>query len=122
MKNYFKLIFSIGCLMTMINSYAEVNQTTRIPQLSNKQVNVWTTVIYPSQEQVLKMHRHEHNRVIIALDDGILKVRNNNGTEHFLKLKKDQAYYLSKDVPGELHTDENIGKHPIKVIVVELKK
>lgn len=122
MRKYMTLTLCILSFLTSINSYAEVKKTTRIPQLSNKEVSVWTTVIYPDKKQILKMHRHEHNRVIVALDNGLLKVVNNKGKIHFLKLQKDKAYYLSKDVPGELHTDENMSKHPIKVVVIELKK
>ncbi|KTC91018.1 hypothetical protein OQJ18_15470 [Fluoribacter dumoffii] len=109
-------------LSASVNSYAEVKETVRIPQFSNTEVSVWQTVIYPHKEQILKMHRHEHNRVVVALDSGILKVVNNKGKEHFLKLEKDKAYFLTKDMPGELHTDENIGNNPIRVIVMELNK
>ncbi|MDR3501079.1 MAG: hypothetical protein P4L79_00675 [Legionella sp.] len=109
-------------LIFMLISYlAHANSTQRIPMLANDKVQVWKTLIYPNKEQILAMHRHEHNRVVVALDSGKLKVTNNKGEVHYLELEKDQAYYLHKDVPGELHTDENVSDHPIKVIVVELK-
>ncbi|WP_392538898.1 hypothetical protein [Legionella sp. 227] len=108
--------------LSSINSYADAQKTVRIPQLSNEKVSVWTTVIYPNKEHSLTMHRHEQDRVVVALDSGLLKVVNNKGKEHFLKLEKDKAYYLNKDVPGELHTDENMSQHPIRVVVIELKK
>lgn len=122
MQKYLTLIICILSFFISINSHADAKETVRIPQLSNEKVSVWTTVIYPNKKQILKMHRHEHNRVVVALDNGLLKVANNKGEEHFLKLEKDKAYYLSKDFPGELHTDENMSKHPIKVVVIELKK
>ncbi|QMT61276.1 hypothetical protein [Legionella sp. PC997] len=122
MRKYLTLNLFILSLSTSISSYAKEQNTVRIPQLSNKEVSIWTTVIHPNQKHILKMHRHDHNRVIVALDDGLLKVVNNKGKEHFLKLEKDKAYYLSKDVPGELHTDENMSNHPIKVVVIELNK
>lgn len=102
-------------------SVAESLKTTRIPQFSNEEVTVWQTIIYPHKTEVLKMHRHEHNRVLIALNSGVLKITNDAGKVHYLKLAKDHAYYLSKDIPNELHSDENLSQHPIKVIVVELK-
>lgn len=102
--------------------YAEAAVTKRIPQFSNEKVTVWKSIIYPSKQQILKMHRHEHDRVLVSFDDGVLKVTNNKGEVHYLKLAKEKAYYLKKDIPGEVHTDENIGKHPIRVIVMELKK
>ncbi|WP_454782939.1 hypothetical protein [Legionella sp. WA2022007384] len=122
MRQYIIFILSTLAFLTSMDSYAEDQKTVRTPQLSNKEVSVWTTVIYPNKKHSLKMHRHEHNRVIVALDNGLLKVVNNKGKEHFLKLEKDKAYYLSKDVPGELHTDENMSNHPIKVVVIELNK
>lgn len=95
--------------------------TKRVQQFENDKVNVWQTIIYPSQQQILKMHRHEFDRVLVSFSNGVLKVTNNKGKVHYLKLEKDKAYYLKKDIAGELHTDENIGKHFIKVLVVELK-
>ncbi|USQ14149.1 hypothetical protein J2N86_02110 [Legionella lytica] len=115
MRQFTALIFML------ISFLAQANSTQRIPLLANNKVQVWKTLIYPNKEQSLAMHRHEHNRVLVALNSGKLKVTNNKGEVHYLELEKGQAYYLLKDVPGELHTDENMGEHPIKVIVVELK-
>ncbi len=95
--------------------------TQRYPQLANEQVVVWKTVIFPSSHQALKMHHHDHDRVLVALNNGTLKITNDKGKVHYLKLEKDTSYFLSKDVPNELHRDENIGHEPIRVIVVELK-
>lgn len=94
--------------------------TKRIDQLSNTKVNVWKTIIYPSSKQVLPMHRHDYDRVLVALTAGTLKITNNKGKTHYLRLKKGKAYYLAKDTPNELHNDENITNHPIEVIVIQL--
>lgn len=67
------------------------------------------------------MHRHDHDRVIVALTDGVLKVTNNKGQTHLLTLEKNTAYYLSKDPINELHKDENMSQHPITVMVIEFK-
>ncbi|MDR3441631.1 MAG: hypothetical protein P4L65_01300 [Legionella sp.] len=122
MRTYCKLIFCIFSLFLSINAYADTTSSTRIPLISNKEVSVWKTIIYPAKEQILKLHRHENNRIVVALTGGKLKVTDNKGKVHYLTLKKDKAYYLSKDIPGELHTDENVGKDPVKVVVIELKK
>jgi len=95
------------------------NQTHRVPQFSNKEVNVWQTVIMPRQP--LKMHRHKYDRVVIALNSGTLKVIPQHGRTHLLRLKKGRAYWLTKNRPGQFHADQNINKHPIKVIVIEIK-
>jgi beta-alanine degradation protein BauB len=95
--------------------------TARTPQFDNDKVNVWKTIIYPHKKEILANHRHDHDRVLVALDDGTLKVVSNTGQSHLLKLKRNTAYYLEKDIPNETHTDENISSHPIKVMVIELK-
>ena len=106
--------FSTLCL-------AYSGKTSRTEQLENSKVSVWKTVIYPSKQQTLSMHRHERDRVVVALTDGTLKIKNDKGNIHYFRLKKDHSYYLQKDVPNELHSDQNISGHPVKVIVIELK-
>jgi hypothetical protein len=104
----------------MANSLQAQTLTKREVQFANQQVNVWQTSIYPASNQILPMHRHDTNRVLVALTDGVLKITNDKDKIHYLHLKKDKAYYLTKDVPGEMHMDENVTKHPVKVMVVEL--
>jgi len=113
-----------GMLLLGVTQFSHANEptTTRIPHFANENVTVWETIIYPGKKQVLKMHRHENNRVLIAFDDGELKITNDKGQTHYLKLEKDKAYYLTKDIPGELHNDENTTDHPIKVMIIELKE
>lgn len=105
--------------------YASANVATmttqRFAQLSNDRVNVWETVIYPAKSNILKMHRHDYDRVLVALDDGELKITTDKAKVYYLKLAKNKSYYLTKDIPNELHTDENMTNHPIKVMVIELK-
>lgn len=115
------LIASLLLFFTWGSAFATHANTGRIPLFSNQKVNVWKTIIYPSKTQALKMHRHEYNRVLIALNHGVLKIVNNKGQVHYLKLEKENAYYLQKNKPGHFHMDENISKHPIKVVVIELK-
>lgn len=102
-------------------SHTAPQNTARESLLENKAVKVWKTTILPSKEQELSPHRHDRNRVVIALTDGKLKVVSSQGKIHYLNLKAHHAYYLEKDIPAETHTDENITTKPIQVIVVELK-
>lgn len=111
------MMFLSACLM----NHAAAANTNRIPQFDNDKVSVWKTVIYPSQKQILKMHRHERDRVLVAFNDGLLKILNDQGKVHYLKLEKDKSYYLMKDIPNEVHSDENVSSHPIQVLVIELK-
>lgn len=112
--------FLVILLALFMTSTATAN-TKRIAQLSNQKVAVWETIIYPGSGQVLKMHNHAHDRVVVALTDGMLKVVSKQGKVHYLRFAKDHAYYLAKDQPRDMHTDENISHHAIKVMVVELK-
>lgn len=116
--NLFKLlmIFVLGASALQAAGLS----TQRIEQLSNARVTVWKTIIYPSSKQVLPMHRHDNDRVLVALTDGTLKITSNKGKVHYLKLKKGKSYYLTKDVPNELHNDENVTNHPIQVMVIQL--
>lgn len=102
-------------------AYASSSSENRTMQFSNDKVSVWKTVISKTTSQVLKMHRHEHDRVLVAFTNGLLKITNDIGKVHYLKLEKNKAYYLSKDVPNELHKDENMSAEPIEVLVIELK-
>jgi beta-alanine degradation protein BauB len=122
MRHFNMIILGVVCFLITETSMANNQQSTRVPLLSNNEVKVWKTIIYPNKNQMLSMHRHEHNRVVVALDSGKLKIKNNKGKVHYLKLEQDKAYYLTKDIPGELHTDENVSGHPIKVVVIELNK
>ncbi|MCH9689555.1 MAG: hypothetical protein K0U24_01580 [Gammaproteobacteria bacterium] len=118
-KNITLFIFLI--FVSAVNiAYAQ--STTRITEFSNSKVNVWKTVIHPKSNQVLSMHRHDYDRVLVALSNGLLKITNDKGDIHYLKLKKNRTYYLKKDLPDELHQDENMTKHPIIVVVIELKE
>lgn len=121
MRNYIIMMLCVLAFFAAINSHADSKKTKRIPLFSNEEVNVWKTIIYPSKRQELKMHRHEYNRVAYTFDNGTLKITSDKGNVHYLKLEKDKAYYLTKDAPGELHVDENVSQHPIKVLVIELK-
>lgn len=117
-------VFSISLLMTAPGicwGNTPSNTTSRITELTNNKVNVWKTVIYPHKSHILKTHRHDHDRVLVALSDGQLKVTNDKGQSHYITLKQDKAYYFPKDNPDEFHTDENISSHPISVMVIELK-
>lgn len=122
MRKYISLITTVFLIAMSVNAYANSEKTIRIPQFSNEEVSVWKTIIYPNKHRVLKMHRHEHNRILIALTSGTLKIINNKGKVDYLTLEKDHVYYLKKNIPGEFHLDENTGQYPIKVLVIELKK
>lgn len=114
---YFKLV---ALSVILIFSAKLEAKTNRQPLLKNKNVSVWRTTIYPQKENLLPQHRHTNDRVLIALTDGTLKIKTNKNKTSFLKLESGKAYYLKKDPEGETHSDVNVGKTPVKVIVVDL--
>lgn len=120
MRSYITPFIFLVMLCGIHTAYAQ--STARTAEFSNEQTNVWKTMIYPKSKQVLSMHRHNYDRVLVALSNGTLKITNNKGDIHYLKLEKNTAYYLKKDPVDELHQDENITHHPITVMVIELKK
>lgn len=113
-------IYSFFFLFLISHPVSAQPTTTRIAQFSNEKVAVWETIIYPGSKQILKMHRHDRDRVVVAFNNGTLKITNNKGKIHYFKLEKDKAYFLTKDVRNETHIDENISGHPIKVMIIEL--
>ncbi len=121
--NYVFKIFIAGLSsLAMSVALAEsLPSTHRVAEFSNDRVNVWKTTILPNQNQQLKMHRHDFDRVVVSLSNGTLKITNNKGQVHLLKLEKNHSYYLPKDPINEFHTDNNISHVPIEIMVIELK-
>ncbi len=94
--------------------------TRRETQLENPQVRVWKTVIAPRQP--LSFHRHDHNRVLIALTEGTLRVVDPSGKElTTYRWERGKSYWLPADPAGQTHADVNDSDRPIEVIVVELQ-
>lgn len=92
----------------------------REPQFENSQLEAHYTLIMPHEP--LTLHRHDHGRAIVALTDGVLKVEDKNGkVMQTYNWKKNHAYWLDKDPPGQTHADVNDTGKPIEVMVVELR-
>lgn len=95
-------------------------QTQRIPQFENDDVKVWKSVVMP--DAPLQMHRHDHGRVIIALQGGTMNIVEKGGATEPNVWRAGNAYWLPANAPGTMHADVNAGAKPIEVMVVELKK
>lgn len=94
-------------------------QTQRFGQFENEDVRVWRSVITPNAP--LTMHRHDHPRVIIALQGGTMKIVEQNGPTEEHVWETGKAYWLPANPPNAMHADVNAGDKPIEVMVVELK-
>jgi quercetin dioxygenase-like cupin family protein len=93
-------------------------QTQRIPQFENAHVKVWKSIIAPNAP--LPPHRHEHGRVLVALQGGTMKIADQSGASDET-WETGKAYWLPANAPNTLHSDINTGDRPIEVIVVEVK-
>ncbi len=96
------------------------NEAVRIPQFENDEVKVWKAIVPPNAP--LKMHTHEHPRVIVALTGGTMKIVNETGPAETQHWETGKAYWLSTEEGRKRHADLNPGDKPIEVMVVELKK
>lgn len=96
-----------------------VAQTGREPQFTNSSVKVWKSLVLPNNP--LPMHRHEHPRVIIALQGGEMKILEDSGKSEIHEWQTGKAYWLDANLPGTQHQDVNVGAKPIEVMVVELQ-
>ena len=95
------------------------SDTERIPQFENEHVKVWRSVISPNAP--LPLHRHEHGRVIVALQGGIMKIEEQTGASETQVWETGKAYWLPANPPNTMHRDINAGDRPIEVMVVEIK-
>ena len=92
----------------------------REPQFENSEVQVWKSIVMPSQP--LALHRHDHGRALISLNGGTLNVVDGRGkVMDVYKLEAGKAMWLEADKAGTQHADVNPGKTPVEVIVVQLK-
>jgi quercetin dioxygenase-like cupin family protein len=94
-------------------------ETQRVPQFENGHVKVWRSVISPNAP--LPLHRHEHGRVIIALQGGTMKIEEQTGPSETQVWETGKAYWLPANPPNTMHRDINVGDRPIEVMVVEVK-
>jgi quercetin dioxygenase-like cupin family protein len=118
------LFCSVGGLAVFLIALATASSdpsasTQRLAQFENSHVKVWKSTIAPNAP--LAPHRHEHGRVIIALQGGTMKIVDQSGTSETHVWETGKAYWLPKNPPNTLHSDVNAGERPIEVMVVEIE-
>lgn len=117
-RGFFLSLLLAGAFGVMRSQPGSV-QTQRYQQFENEDVKVWKSVVAPGAP--LKLHRHEHPRVIIALSGGTMKIVEQNGRAEQHVWETGKAYWLPANAPNTVHTDVNAGDRPMEVMVVELK-
>lgn len=113
------LVLSVLVVALTASSSISEDRTQRIPQFENDHVKVWKSIVLPNQP--LPPHRHEHGRVIIALQGGTMKIAEVSGATETQVWETGKAYWLPANPAGTMHTDVNVGKKAIEVMVVEAK-
>ncbi|HEY7111368.1 MAG TPA: hypothetical protein VIA45_00430 [Thermoanaerobaculia bacterium] len=121
MSHVTQVVFaSAGLLIALAAaSSAPKPETRRTPQFENAHVKVWRSLILPNQP--LSPHRHDHGRVIVALQGGTIQIAEVDGTSETQVWEAGRAYWLPANPPGTAHSDINAGEKPIEVMVVEIK-
>lgn len=117
----------LGCALLALSFGAGVlwaqqqGASRREPQFENDQLQVWKSIVMPNQP--MSLHRHDHGRALVALNDGTLNIVDKSGKVlHSYNLKRGTAMWLGVDPPGQMHADVNPNSTPLEVIVVQLKK
>ena len=119
-----KVLVGMTVLVTVFAAGVVIGQqaatSRREPQFENGEVQVWKSIVMPSQP--LALHRHDHGRALISLNGGTLNVVDGGGkVMNVLKLEAGKAIWLDADKAGTQHADVNPGKTAVEVIVVQLK-
>lgn len=113
MKSFMMLLF------ILLNIPALLAASTRELQFENEKVKVWKTTIPPTDK--IKMHRHDHDRVIVGLKGGTLVKIEETGEKSNIQFENNKAYWLEKDPENTLHGDINTSDAVIEVMVIEIK-
>ena len=121
MNRHTRVLLALIALSTTLvaSSSAPAAVTQRTPQFENAHVKVWKSLILPNQP--LPPHRHEHGRVIVALQGGTMKIAEVSGSSETQVWEAGRAYWLPANPPGTMHSDVNVGDKPIEVMVVEVQ-
>src|SRR4029453_13745183 len=93
-------IKSVGITAVLVTVFAagiavgqQAAASRREPQFENSEVQVWKSIVMPSQP--LPLPRHDHGRALISLNGGMLNVVDGNGkVMDTYKLEAGKAMWL----------------------------
>ena len=85
--------------------------------IDNEAVKIINAVEAPAKKGA--MHQHTVNRVMIYLDAGHRRIVQQDGKVQDFTVKAGEVAF---DLAGGMHTSENLGKDPLRIVEVELKK
>ncbi|KTD46640.1 hypothetical protein Lrub_1562 [Legionella rubrilucens] len=114
---------NLTCILLILGSaaaFAAPCDTKRDLLLDNSETKVWRSTLCPNQQ--LPYHTHEHARVAIPAENGMLKVIYQSGKTEVIQLRKNQPIFLDKAQGKEAHQDVNITQKILHITVIELSK
>lgn len=112
-------IITLNLFLLALFANPVVAESKREVQFENDKVKVWKTTI-PSND-TLKMHRHDHARIIVGLKGGSLQIVKDTGKKTDVFIETGKAYWFDADPKGELHGDLNVSPHEVQVMLIEFK-
>ena len=102
------LLFCCGVVLAAANNPVKVD---------NDAVRILSVVDLPHHKG--QLHKHAMNRVMIYLDDGNIELNYADGHRDEQHWKANQVAWSPQ---SGMHTSENVGTAPIRIIEIELKK
>ena len=83
--------------------------------------NEWARVVVASSRPGPKgsLHKHDNNRVMVYLDEGVQRLEFQDGPAKDIKFRAGEPLWDSK---GGMHTSQNVGAGVFRVVEIELKK
>lgn len=121
MMKFYQTLFLIllPFLSLNANEFDEEAVTHHVSQFQNERVKVWKSVIFPNEP--VDFHRHEFGAVIVGLNSGTLNRVYENGETEVFTIDQGCSYWLSPEKEFLMHSDVNVGKRPLEVMIVEMR-
>jgi hypothetical protein len=118
---YAILALAMACasLTYVVFGFSQTAAMQRLPQFDNPRAASWTSVIPPHTESTF--HRHDRQRVIVAITSGDLKTITPEGKVTVTRYEAGKSYWFEPMPAGETHKDVNDTDRTITVVTVELK-
>jgi len=109
-----KKLFSAAALIILCAASFAADDPVKV---DNEFVRIVKVADAPHNKTAL--HRHEFNRVMVYLDAGDIDINYEDGHTDHQHWKAGQAAWSPA---GGMHTSENVGSAPLRIVEIELKK
>ena len=104
-------------LLSFVSAFLALQTPANPVVIDDDQVRVLVVTDAPGRKSA--PHRHERNRVMIYLDAGAMRLSYDDGNVKNLSWKAGDVRW---DPAGGIHTSENTGRAPVRIVEIEIKK